>query len=52
MAESNVRNVSLCDLDALVEIAVTEGYIKESDKEKIIRFRNNPSDESWREERK
>lgn len=52
LKESNVKNVSLCDLDALVEEAVTAGYIKKSDKDKILRFRDNPSDESWREELK
>ncbi len=50
LKESNVKNVSLCDLDALVEEAVTAGYIKKSDKDKILRFRDNPSDESWRGE--
>lgn len=49
MAEHNVKNVSLCDLDALVEVAAETGYIKAEDKERIIKFRNNPSDESWME---
>ncbi|MDD7719078.1 MAG: orotate phosphoribosyltransferase [Eubacteriaceae bacterium] len=47
MAEHNVKNVSLCDLDALVEVAAETGYIKPEDKERILKFRNNPSDESW-----
>lgn len=47
MAEHKVKNVSLCDLDALVEVAAETGYIKAEDKEKILKFRNNPSDESW-----
>lgn len=46
-AEHKVKNVSLCDLDALVEVAADTGYIKAEDKEKIIKFRNNPSDEGW-----
>lgn len=46
-AEHNVKNVSLCDLDALVEIAADTGYIKASDKERILKFRDNPSDEGW-----
>lgn len=46
-AESNVKNVSLSDLDALVEVAAETGYIKAEDKERIIQFRNNPSDEGW-----
>ena len=47
MAEHNIKNVSLCDLDALVEVAAETGYIKPEDKERILKFRNNPSDESW-----
>lgn len=47
LAESNVENVSLCDLDALVDIAAESGYIKEDAKEAILKFRDNPSDESW-----
>ena len=47
MAEANVTNYSLSNLDALVEVAAEEGYIKHEDKERLIRFRNNPSDESW-----
>ena len=46
-AEHNVKNVSLCDLDALVEVAADTGYIKASDKERILTFRDNPSDEGW-----
>ncbi len=47
MAEANVINYSLSDLDALVEVAAEEGYIKPQDKERLITFRNNPNDESW-----
>ncbi len=47
MAEHQVKNVSLCDLDALVEVAADTGYIKAEDKEKILKFRDNPSDEGW-----
>ena len=47
MAEANVINYSLSNLDALVEVAAEEGYIQVEDKEKLIKFRNNPSDESW-----
>ncbi|MEG1529454.1 MAG: orotate phosphoribosyltransferase, partial [Clostridia bacterium] len=38
---------SLCNLDALLEVAVEEGYIKFEDSAKLIAFRNNPNDESW-----
>ncbi|MBQ3151680.1 MAG: orotate phosphoribosyltransferase [Clostridia bacterium] len=47
LAEANVVNYSLTNLDCIAEIAEQQGYIKEGDKEKLINFRNNPSDESW-----
>jgi orotate phosphoribosyltransferase len=47
MAEADVKNVSLCDLDTLVEVAAETGYIKAEDRERILKFRDNPSDESW-----
>ena len=47
LAAANALNYSLSNLDALVEVAAEEGYIKPEDKERIIKFRNNPSDESW-----
>ena len=47
LAQCGVKNVSLSNLDALVEVAAEEGYIAEEQKESIIRFRNDPSDESW-----
>ena len=47
LAENDVKNVSLCNLDALVEVAAETGYIKAQDKERILKFRDNPSDEGW-----
>ena len=47
LAADNVENTSLCDLDTLVEVAVEEGYIESQDKDRLLRFRDNPSDESW-----
>lgn len=47
LAEANVKNISLSDFDAVAQVAAQEGYIKESDIERLIAFRNNPSDESW-----
>ena len=44
---ANVKNVSLSNFDTLVEVAAEEGYIKKEDVERLIAFRNNPSDESW-----
>ena len=47
LEEANVINYSLSNLDTLVEVAAEEGYIAAEDKERLITFRNNPSDESW-----
>ncbi len=47
MAAANVLNYSLSNLDALVEVAAAEGYIRSEDKQRLIAFRNNPADESW-----
>ena len=47
LREANVTNYSLCDFDTIAEVAAKSGYIKETDVERLIQFRNNPSDESW-----
>ena len=47
LAAANVKNVSLTDFDAIAEVAAEEGYIKPEDIQRLISFRNNPSDESW-----
>ena len=47
LAAAGVVNHSLSNLDALVEVAASEGYIAPEWKERILRFRDNPSDTSW-----
>ena len=47
LAEANVKNVSLTNLDAVAEVAAREGYIKAEDVQRVLKFRDNPSDESW-----
>lgn len=47
MASANVKNISLTNFDVIAEVAAEEGYIKTEDIERLIAFRNNPSDESW-----
>ena len=47
LKEADVVNYSLSNLDALVEVAAEEGYIKPEDRQRLIAFRDNPSDESW-----
>ena len=48
LAAANIRNVSLTDFDCIAEEAAKEGYIRPEDISRLIRFRNNPNDESWR----
>ena len=47
MAEADVKNISLTDFDVIAETAAEENYIRPEDVERLIAFRNNPSDESW-----
>ncbi len=44
---ANVKNISLTNFDVIAETAAEEGYIEKEDIERLIKFRNNPSDESW-----
>ncbi|MBE7038918.1 MAG: orotate phosphoribosyltransferase [Ruminococcaceae bacterium] len=47
LEEANVKNVSLTNFDVIASVAAEEGYIKSEDVQRLIAFRNNPSDESW-----
>ena len=47
LAAANVKNVSLTNLDTLIEAAVEEKYIQPGDADRIRKFRDDPSDESW-----
>ena len=48
LAAANVKNVSLTNFDVIAEEAAKEGYIRPEDISRLIRFRNDPADESWR----
>ncbi len=45
--EASVKNISLTNFDVIAKTAVEEGYIEPNDFDRLIAFRNNPSDESW-----
>ena len=47
LADKHLKNISLTDFDTVAKIAAQSGYIAEEDVERLITFRNNPSDESW-----
>ena len=47
LAAADVQNISLTNFDVIAQVAAEDGYIKPEDVERLIKFRNNPSDESW-----
>lgn len=44
---AEVKNISLSNFDVITQIAAQEGYIEEKDVKRLLKFRDNPSDESW-----
>ncbi|MBR2739225.1 MAG: orotate phosphoribosyltransferase [Oscillospiraceae bacterium] len=47
LSEAGVENHSLTDFDCIAQVAAETGYIKNEDVQRLIAFRNDPSDESW-----
>ncbi len=47
LEEANVENHSLTNFDVIAQTAAQEGYIRKEDVQRLIAFRNDPSDESW-----
>ncbi|MBQ6021093.1 MAG: orotate phosphoribosyltransferase [Clostridia bacterium] len=47
LAAADVKNVSLTNFDVIAAVAAETGYIRPEDVERLIKFRNNPGDESW-----
>ena len=47
LAEARVENHSLTDFDTVADIAAKENYIRGEDVARLLKFRDNPSDESW-----
>lgn len=47
MAEAGIKWVSLTNFDAVIEVAAEENYINPEDIERLKKFRDDPSDESW-----
>lgn len=48
LSEAGVINHSLTNLDVVANVAAEEGYIQDKDIRRLLFFRDNPSDESWR----
>ena len=51
MAAADLKNISLTNFDVIAQVAAEEGYIKPEDIDRLIAFRNDPSDESWMKEK-
>lgn len=47
LAAANVKNVSLTNFDIIANTAADENYIAKEDVARLLKFRDNPSDESW-----
>ena len=47
LAAAQVENHSLTNFDVIAKVAADEGYIQSADVQRLIAFRNDPSDESW-----
>lgn len=47
LAAAGVVNDSLTDFDCVARVAAREGYIRPEDVARLLRFRDNPADESW-----
>ena len=48
LAQAQVENHSLCNFDVIARVAAEAGYIRPADVRRLIAFRNNPNDESWK----
>ncbi len=46
---ANVKNIPLTTLDEVVDVALEEGNISAEEKAKILRFRDNPTNNDWME---
>ncbi len=51
LEKAGVKNVSLTDFDTIVRAAAAGGYIAASDTERLLAFREAPSNESWMEKK-
>ena len=48
LEKAGVVNHSLTNFDVIAQVAAEEGYIRPDDVRKLIAFRDNPDDGSWR----
>ena len=48
LAAAGVENHSLTNFDVIARVAAEEGYIRPEDVRRLLAFRDNPNDDSWR----
>ena len=48
LREAGVENHSLTNFDVIARVAAREGYIRPEDMKRLIAFRNDPNDDSWK----
>ena len=44
-----MKNISLTNFDVIANVAAETGYIAPSDVVRLLKFRDDPDDESWME---
>lgn len=49
LADADVKNISLTNFDVIADVAAETGYIASSDVVRLLKFRDDPDDESWME---
>ena len=49
LAAANVENHSLTNFDVIARVAAEDGFIRPEDLRRLLAFRDNPNDESWKE---
>ena len=47
LREAGAEVLGLTDLDTIAQVGAAEGYISQEDMARLLKFRENPSDESW-----
>ena len=47
LADEKIVNISMTNLDELCEAAAEDGRIAQGDIARILKFRDDPSDENW-----
>jgi len=47
LARAQVENHSLTNFDTVAKVAAEKGYIRPEDVRRLLKFRDDPADESW-----